>query len=625
MRTALAAAMLFSCGPQRPVPEPRPVDEGWQRYLQVRKQVESQNPLPSAQELEAVQRLHPEMVWVPQGSFLSGEAAVGGDGAATEDPPWEVLIVEGFLIDRTMAASPSGAGVSLQHARRACAAQGKRLCSAVEWEKACKGPRGLVYAYGDQYVEDCGSSAQDGPACASGYGASGMSSGTAEWTVPANDPMERSGIAKGGGRSDPQLASRCAHGDARATAGDLPGFRCCLNHDSIGGAEYELLATTQADRPGARFFHFMTERAVYRLPLDGGKPQRLLDLAAGERVIAAAAGRVVSTREGGLLAWNGGERRQIPTSVRRSISGYHSSPATPLIPDFGQVGVKGALLSPDGTQVAWNRCSEDDHSVEDRTVLHRHEVFVSPLTGGEPRLALEATFRIPYNQSHGSRLLRWTPAGSIWFESYEMDADSCGYGPSVSLSALSPDSGEVVDYWLGDTALDVSSDDRRVALMSLYAPARVFVRPPRAAREQEALEVFNGQLELGQEPEEDGCLPEAAEGIEQALFSPDGRYLALILRDRQGHGYQSTIRPSDGTQRNELLQGSCVLGWKDARTAVLARCEIGRSRDRADLIQRVLSVRLRDVETGGEELLWEGGPVEALGVGGGYAAGPEDG
>ena len=43
------------------------------------------------------------------------------------------------------------AKVTWQEAHEQCEAQGKRLCSAQEWEKACKGPLNFVYSYGDTF------------------------------------------------------------------------------------------------------------------------------------------------------------------------------------------------------------------------------------------------------------------------------------------------------------------------------------------------------------------------------------------------------------------------------------------------------------------------------------------
>lgn len=40
--------------------------------------------------------------------------------------------------------------ISGEQAARACAASGKRLCSADEWESACRGPRQTQFPYGDE-------------------------------------------------------------------------------------------------------------------------------------------------------------------------------------------------------------------------------------------------------------------------------------------------------------------------------------------------------------------------------------------------------------------------------------------------------------------------------------------
>jgi len=42
--------------------------------------------------------------------------------------------------------------ISLVQAKRACAASGKRICRVEEWTRACKGPSGTRYPYGDKQV-----------------------------------------------------------------------------------------------------------------------------------------------------------------------------------------------------------------------------------------------------------------------------------------------------------------------------------------------------------------------------------------------------------------------------------------------------------------------------------------
>ncbi|HVW23960.1 MAG TPA: SUMF1/EgtB/PvdO family nonheme iron enzyme [Polyangiaceae bacterium] len=44
--------------------------------------------------------------------------------------------------------------VTFEQARSACAEEGKRLCTELEWTFACEGPRGLAFSYGDEADPD---------------------------------------------------------------------------------------------------------------------------------------------------------------------------------------------------------------------------------------------------------------------------------------------------------------------------------------------------------------------------------------------------------------------------------------------------------------------------------------
>ena len=52
--------------------------------------------------------------------------------------------------------------ISGEVAALACAAAGKRLCREDEWLRACRGPEGFVYPYGDLYEEDACNTEYDG-------------------------------------------------------------------------------------------------------------------------------------------------------------------------------------------------------------------------------------------------------------------------------------------------------------------------------------------------------------------------------------------------------------------------------------------------------------------------------
>ena len=59
----------------------------------------------------------------------------------------------GFCMDRYEFPNRAGQApvgkVVHKEAVEACEKVGKRLCSALEWEKACKGPSNQIYSYGD--------------------------------------------------------------------------------------------------------------------------------------------------------------------------------------------------------------------------------------------------------------------------------------------------------------------------------------------------------------------------------------------------------------------------------------------------------------------------------------------
>jgi len=102
------------------------------------------------------------------------------DGGSVDPPvvespcPDGMVLVDGFCIDRWEASirgwSPyevpsSGVAQSLADvvpqgyisgnvAEAACEAAGKRLCTSPEWLRACGGPTGTVYPYGDTYRAD---------------------------------------------------------------------------------------------------------------------------------------------------------------------------------------------------------------------------------------------------------------------------------------------------------------------------------------------------------------------------------------------------------------------------------------------------------------------------------------
>lgn len=129
-------------------------------------------------------------------------------------------------------------GVTRDEADSLCKARGRRLCTELEWERACKGPGNTTYPYGESYqASKCSGSsnllkpAGQYDACASAFGVKAVYGAVWEWTASEWGRGGPGGMAtvRGGGHQNPAVRHRCANGQSRSpseTSADL-GFRCC--------------------------------------------------------------------------------------------------------------------------------------------------------------------------------------------------------------------------------------------------------------------------------------------------------------------------------------------------------------------------------------------------------------
>lgn len=198
-----------------------------------------------------------------------GSGNTGGGGGAPAPCPPDMAFADTFCMDRYEA--PNQAGVdplvmqSALDAEAWCEGVGKRLCTEDEWVKACEGPSGYKYPYGDTHVasrcnddetwkvvnegalntwpsaaaqaevdklwqgEPSGSNAE----CVSGYGVFDLTGNIEEWVVRTqphtnNYPHVLKGCYWAGcyGGAKPTCAStNPAH--ASAFRYYETGFRCC--------------------------------------------------------------------------------------------------------------------------------------------------------------------------------------------------------------------------------------------------------------------------------------------------------------------------------------------------------------------------------------------------------------
>jgi formylglycine-generating enzyme required for sulfatase activity len=175
-----------------------------------------------------------ERAEIPAGGFTAGSTP----GDKGRDPVLEPVLLKvdlgGFSIDKYLYPNdpqkPPLTGVSRTRATELCQEAGGRLCTELEWERACKGQEGTTYAGASAWDPAC---ARAPASCASGFGVLGMGAALREWTASDVAPIENvqpKAAAVRGARGDAGAVDhRCARRvalDAAVSSDDL-GFRCC--------------------------------------------------------------------------------------------------------------------------------------------------------------------------------------------------------------------------------------------------------------------------------------------------------------------------------------------------------------------------------------------------------------
>lgn len=201
------------------------------------------------------------MVWIPSGVLRAGTPPGQAPRIADEELPGTDVTLGGFYIDVLPYPNESGAiattNVTRDTAAELCEARGKRLCAELEWERACKGPRGTTYEYGDAYRSSiCGTGVAseeasrrptgERAACTSASGVREMHGGVWEWTSSdwGRGPRAKLAALRGGNAVAGELVGRCANAIARppAAKGPTVGFRCCAGPLNDARVELEVRA-----------------------------------------------------------------------------------------------------------------------------------------------------------------------------------------------------------------------------------------------------------------------------------------------------------------------------------------------------------------------------------------------
>lgn len=164
---------------------------------------------------------------IPEGRFASGTEPRSFERNPELEPRLTRTALGRFEIDAE--AYPGGGlppllGLARDEARERCARRGGRLCTELEWERACKGPASSPFPTGLSLDPAC----DRAPGCASGFGVWGLAS-TPEWT--ASDAPGNPGhaaVVRGAAAGAAASLRRCAHRELATTAprADI-AFRCC--------------------------------------------------------------------------------------------------------------------------------------------------------------------------------------------------------------------------------------------------------------------------------------------------------------------------------------------------------------------------------------------------------------
>lgn len=204
---------------------------------QMRKDLHDSYPKLSEAQLREVESRKPQnMVHVPAGPFVTGRLSHEADDAVGATASTKEL--PGFLIDAfeypNLAKADPKRGVTYTEAEALCTEQGKRLCSADELEKACRGPENFVYGYADDFrVDVCGEGLEgvhkSGALadCKSNWGVYDIAGNLREWTSTPKSDGRR--LVKGGMAKAPGKGTRCAYSTdlSEGFTDETVSFRCC--------------------------------------------------------------------------------------------------------------------------------------------------------------------------------------------------------------------------------------------------------------------------------------------------------------------------------------------------------------------------------------------------------------
>ena len=201
----------------------------------------------------------PGMAWIPKGALVVGTPRDRVPRVADAEMTGEQVVMNGFYIDLFPYPNEAGAipktNLTRDEAKEICEATGKRLCTELELERACKGPDNKTFPFGDEYrAEPCGTGDRRGVApngfhgtCKSPFGVPDLIGTVWVWTASDWGRGTDGLVAlRGGNDANGELVARCANGRGakpELKAQDV-GVRCCAGPENTFAVT---LAVTRGD------------------------------------------------------------------------------------------------------------------------------------------------------------------------------------------------------------------------------------------------------------------------------------------------------------------------------------------------------------------------------------------
>ncbi len=180
-------------------------------------------------------------VKVPAGTLRAGTSCMDVPRIRPNELEHDAISLGEFEIDLYPYPNEPGKAAKLavthEEATKLCAERGKRLCTELEWEYACKGPKNAMYMWGQGFQKGkCDGQLDhklgERPECKTDPGVIDMMGVALEWTssdwergTPTGDKVVRGARAE----KVSWLSARCTHARKRNPhqTFDNVGFRCC--------------------------------------------------------------------------------------------------------------------------------------------------------------------------------------------------------------------------------------------------------------------------------------------------------------------------------------------------------------------------------------------------------------